>query len=165
MSLCIDNGLLHTHIGKRLTMQRRRLEDRIALDFFVLLKLLELAQQRFQISESLDIVLAVLDEVGAGVYQELDFRQEARHIARFSVTYQRQLKKLGVVVPEVVARLCGPQVVPVPAQFTLSRCDYACAIRSSSRCGPQVGVLKTVKQKTVKHIKRGLKRCGKTKCN
>ena len=94
-------------------MPRRRLEDRIALDFFVLLKLLELAQQRFQISESLDIVLDVLDEVGAGVYQELDFRQEARHITRFSVTYQRQLRKLGVVVPEVVAPLSGPQVAAV----------------------------------------------------
>jgi uncharacterized membrane protein len=67
-------------------IQRPGLERKIALDFYVLLKLLGLAQRQFKISESLEIVEAVLDEVGAGIFKELDFRQEAAHIAKFQAS-------------------------------------------------------------------------------
>jgi len=50
-------------------IQRPGLENKIALDFYVLLKLLGLAQWQFQISESIEIVEAVLDEVLCPVLQ------------------------------------------------------------------------------------------------
>jgi predicted unusual protein kinase regulating ubiquinone biosynthesis (AarF/ABC1/UbiB family) len=92
-------------------IQRPGLEKKIALDFYVLLKLLGLAQKRFQISESLDIVEAVLDEVGAGIFKELDFRQEARHIRAFQEMYAAELEDLGVIVPRVLRHLTGKQVL------------------------------------------------------
>jgi uncharacterized membrane protein len=70
-------------------IQRPGLERKIALDFYVLLKLLGLAQRQFKISESLEIVEAVLDEVGAGIFKELDFRQEAAHIAKFQASVRK----------------------------------------------------------------------------
>ena len=70
-------------------IQRPGLERKIALDFYVLLKLLGLAQRQFKISESLEIVEAVLDEVGAGIFKELDFRQEAAHIAKFQASIRK----------------------------------------------------------------------------
>ena len=101
-------------------IQRPGLEKKIALDFYVLLKLLGLAQERFQISESLDIVEAVLDEVGTGIFKELDFQQEARHIMAFREMYAAELEDLGVIVPHVITHLTGKQglvtkwIAPIP---------------------------------------------------
>ena len=39
-------------------------------------------------------------QVGAGLLAELNFATEADHIRRFARMYERQLKQLGVIVPE-----------------------------------------------------------------
>jgi len=94
-----------------LKIQRPGLERKVALDFYVLQRALAFAQKRFSIGESVDQVTAVLDEVGNGIFAELDFLNEARNIKRFRESYKKQLKTLGVVVPEVVDELSSTRVL------------------------------------------------------
>ncbi len=111
-------------------IQRPGLARKVGLDLYVLRYLLSLFQARFKLGDDAEVVVAVLDEVrrcdataarrgsssrhrdarthgdgprqvGAGLLAELDFSTEAEHINRFSRMYNRQLKQLNVVVPEV----------------------------------------------------------------
>ena len=57
------------------------------------------------------VTLCVCTKVGAGIFKELDFRQEAAHINLFKQLYQQDLDELGVIVPNVVGELSGPLVL------------------------------------------------------
>jgi len=92
-------------------IQRPGLERKVALDLHVMRKLLELAQAQFKIGGNVDVVVAVLDEVGAGLFRELDFQTEAAHIRRFRSLYAKQISQLGVVVPSVVPELTSTKVL------------------------------------------------------
>ena len=82
-------------------VQRPGLERKVALDFYVMRRILALVQARFELGEDVQQVVAVLDEVGAsiepppqprsaeaspprprqvgeGIFAELDFATEAR---------------------------------------------------------------------------------------
>ena len=56
-------------------------------------------------------IVAVLDEVGNGIFAELDFEIEAQSITSFRQMYAKQLDSLGVVVPEVVGALTSTRVL------------------------------------------------------
>ena len=94
-----------------LKIQRPGLERKVALDLYCLRRALALAQERFQIGENVDVIVAVLDEVGAGLFAELDFATEARHIQRFERLYGDRLTALGVLVPTVVEGLTSQRVM------------------------------------------------------
>ena len=82
-------------------VQRPGLERKVALDFYVMRRILALVQERFELGEDVQQVVAVLDEVGEsiepppqprspeaspprprqvgeGIFAELDFATEAR---------------------------------------------------------------------------------------
>ena len=92
-------------------IQRPGLERKVALDLHVLRKILALAQRVFKIGGDVSVVVAVLDEVGAGLFRELDFETEAAHINRFRSLYAKRLESLGVVVPSVRGELTSQQVL------------------------------------------------------
>ena len=92
-------------------IQRPGLERKVALDLHVMRRLLALAQAQFKIGGNVDVVVAVLDEVGAGLFAELDFETEAAHIDRFRALYGRRLTQLGVVVPTVRRDLTSTRVL------------------------------------------------------
>ena len=50
-------------------------------------------------------------QVGAGLFDELNFLTEASHIARFAETYETPLRQLGVVVPTVDRKLSSTRVL------------------------------------------------------
>ena len=52
-----------------------------------------------------------MDEVGNGIFDELDFNKEADHINRFKATYSADLAAMGMVVPEVVPQLSSERVL------------------------------------------------------
>ena len=94
-----------------LKIQRPGLERKVALDLYCLRRALALAQERFQIGGDVAAIVAVLDEVGAGLFAELDFSTEARHIQRFERLYGDRLSELGVLVPTVVEELTSQRVM------------------------------------------------------
>ena len=48
-------------------VQRPGLERKVALDFYVMRRVLALVQRRFDLGEDVEQVVAVLDEVGEGL--------------------------------------------------------------------------------------------------
>jgi len=92
-------------------IQRPGLERKVALDLHVMRRLLALAQKQFKIGGDVSVVVAVLDEVGAGLFNELNFNTEADHIERFQSLYGRRLDKMGVIVPQVVRELTSTRVL------------------------------------------------------
>ena len=92
-------------------IQRPGLERKVALDFYVLQQALALAQKQFKIGKDVEQIVAVLDEVGNGIFSELDFTIEAQNILRFERTYAAQLRNLGVVVPAVRQELSSARVL------------------------------------------------------
>ena len=92
-------------------VQRPGLELKVALDLYCARRLLELAQKQFKIGGDVSVVVAVLDEVGSGLFDELDFTVEAANIRRFQRLYGRACKELGVVVPAVVEHLTSTRVL------------------------------------------------------
>ena len=86
----------------------------VGLDFFVLRKLLAFATKRSGTileGTEVDLVQAVLDEVGTGIFDELDFTKEAAAINRFRTVYAKDLAEMGMVVPEVVPSVSGQRVL------------------------------------------------------
>ncbi|CAE8581207.1 unnamed protein product, partial [Polarella glacialis] len=61
------------------------------------------------VTRSAEIIQSVLDEVGDGLFAELDFTQEARHLERFRDLYGEKCP--DVVVPEVVWSLTRQRVL------------------------------------------------------
>ena len=92
-------------------IQRPGLERKVALDFHVLRRILALAQEQFGLAGDIPTIQSVLDEVGGGIFAELDFETEARHIRRFDALYAKRLAELGVVVPKVDPTLTSPRVL------------------------------------------------------
>ena len=92
-------------------IQRPGLERKVALDFHVLRRILALAQERFGLAGDIPTIQSVLDEVGGGIFAELDFETEARHIRRFDALYAERLAELGVVVRKVDPTLTSPRVL------------------------------------------------------
>lgn len=92
-------------------IQRPGLERKVALDLHVMRRLLAFAQEKFKIGGDVGVVVAVLDEVGAGLFAELDFMTEAEHINRFHKLYSKSLKKLDVVAPSVRQELTSQRVL------------------------------------------------------
>ena len=56
-------------------IQRPGLERKVALDFHVLCRILALAQERFGLAGDIPTIQSVLDEVGGGIFAELDLRR------------------------------------------------------------------------------------------
>ena len=48
-------------------VQRPGLERKVALDFYVMRRVLALVQRRFELGEDVEQIVAVLDEVGEGL--------------------------------------------------------------------------------------------------
>ena len=92
-------------------IQRPGLERKVALDLHVMRRLLALAQKQFKIGGNVEVVVAVLDEVGAGLFAELNFQTEAAHITRFDALYGKRNAKLGLIVPEVLPELTSTRVL------------------------------------------------------
>ena len=92
-------------------IQRPGLERKVALDLHVMRRLLALAQRQFKIGGNVDVVVAVLDEVGAGLFAELDFTREAEHIERYDALYGKRNAKLGLIVPKVINELTSTRVL------------------------------------------------------
>lgn len=90
-------------------VQRPGLLEQVGLDFFVLRLLLAAVNALFGISRSTKAVQGVLDEVGDGLFAELDFTQEAEHIDRFTELYGARCP--DVVVPRVVWSRTRPRVL------------------------------------------------------
>ena len=87
-------------------IQRPGLENKVALDMYVMRRALALVQELFEIGGDIAQVVAVLDEVGEGIFNELDFAVEAQHIRRFRALYAERLQQLGVAA-------CGRRVGPL----------------------------------------------------
>ena len=87
-------------------IQRPGLENKVALDMYVMRRALALVQELFEIGGDIEQVVAVLDEVGEGIFNELDFSVEAQHIRRFRALYAERLQQLGVAA-------CGRRVGPL----------------------------------------------------
>ncbi|CAK0802705.1 unnamed protein product, partial [Prorocentrum cordatum] len=81
----------------------------VGLDFYVLRLILAGINRVVGITRSTEIVKGVLDEVGEGLFAELDFSQEARHIERFRDLYGALCPE--VVVPDVVWSRTRPRVL------------------------------------------------------
>ncbi|CAE8657031.1 unnamed protein product, partial [Polarella glacialis] len=81
-------------------VQRPGLAEQVGLDFFVLRQILAVVNVLRGVTRSAEIIQSVLDEVGDGLFAELDFTQEARHLERFRDLYGEKCP--DVVVPEVV---------------------------------------------------------------
>lgn len=81
-------------------VQRPGLLETVAMDFYVLRLLLAGVNKVVGITRSSAIVVAVLDEVGEGLFAEIDFTQEARNIELFRKYYSSKCP--NVVVPDVV---------------------------------------------------------------
>ena len=50
-------------------------------------------------------------QVGEGLFNELDFAVEAEHIRTFKSTYASGMRKLGVIVPDVIDDLSSGRVL------------------------------------------------------
>lgn len=87
-------------------IQRPGLENKVALDMYVMRRALALVQELFEIGGDIAQVVAVIDEVGEGIFNELDFSVEAQHIRRFRALYAERLQQLGVAA-------CGRRVGPL----------------------------------------------------
>lgn len=81
-------------------VQRPGLAELVGLDFYVLRRILSTVNAVLGATRSSEIAQSVLDEVGDGLFAELDFVQEARHSELFQSLYGEKCP--DVVVPEVV---------------------------------------------------------------
>jgi predicted unusual protein kinase regulating ubiquinone biosynthesis (AarF/ABC1/UbiB family) len=99
-----------TPSGERLAVKVRRpaVAENIALDTVVLRSLLRAAQAAGALSAEADIV-EMTTEVGAGLFRELDFEQEARNARRFAAEHAACLP--DVVVPRSVDSLTRRRVL------------------------------------------------------
>ncbi|CAE7318086.1 unnamed protein product [Symbiodinium sp. CCMP2456] len=81
-------------------VQRPGLAELVGLDFYVLRRIFSTVNAVLGATRSSEIAQSVLDEVGDGLFAELDFVQEARHSELFQSLYGEKCP--DVVVPEVV---------------------------------------------------------------
>eukprot|EP00971_Amphidinium_carterae_P069302 1371316-Amphidinium_carterae.1 len=81
-------------------VQRPDLALQVGIDFYALRVLLAAANTTFSFADDVAVVQALLDEVGAGIFAELNFEQEGRNIEEFQHLYRRSLP--DVVVPDVI---------------------------------------------------------------
>jgi len=81
-------------------VQRPGLAEQVGLDFYVLRQILALVNAFMGVTRSSEIAQSVLAEVADGLFAELDFTMEGRHIEKFRDLYGENCP--DVVVPEVV---------------------------------------------------------------
>ena len=86
-------------------VQRPGLERKVALDFYVLQQALSLAQRQFNIGKNVEQIVAVLDEVGSGIFAELDFNTEAAHIRRFEGLFSRHICRVKLELTSIQGSL------------------------------------------------------------
>lgn len=91
-------------------IQRPGLERKISLDLFVVRRLFILAHEHWQIA-GFPTAMAIIDEVGASLFGELDFVREGRQQEHFRTVYGSQLHRLGVHVPRVLHELTSTRVL------------------------------------------------------
>lgn len=91
-----------------LKIQRPGLARKVGLDLFVIRGIIALLEGADIFDEGR---VTIIDEVGSGIFDELDFRLEAAHIDRFKRIYARQLRRLGVEAPEVLDHLSSARVL------------------------------------------------------
>ena len=84
-------------------VQRPRASRQVAVDWTCWANGLEILRRVWDVEEDLSLLA---DEVGAGVFQELDYVQEAKNAEEF----ERAHAFLGyVITPRAVPELCGPE--------------------------------------------------------
>ncbi|CAE7733332.1 unnamed protein product [Symbiodinium pilosum] len=79
-------------------VQRPGLAEQVGLDFYVLRRILSTVNAVLGATRSSEIAQSVLDEVGDGLFAELDFIQEAKHVELFQSLYGSKCP--DVVVPQ-----------------------------------------------------------------
>lgn len=96
----VYRGILTDGTEVAVKVQRPGLAELVGLDFYVLRRILFTVNAMLGATRSSEIAQSVLDEVGDGLFAELDFVQEARHAELFQSLYGAKCP--DVVVPEVV---------------------------------------------------------------
>ena len=93
----VYQGRLKTGEVVAVKVQRPDLAEAIALDVYILRSLATWIQRRFQIAHNNDLV-AIIDEFGARLFEELDYVHEGHNAERFEQLYGNLT---GVYVPQI----------------------------------------------------------------
>lgn len=91
-------------------VQRPGLAEKVGLDFYILRVILAAVNAILGVTRGSAVIKSVLDEVGDGIFAELDFTMEARNIERFKELYGAACP--NVKVPDVIWDLTRPRVLP-----------------------------------------------------
>lgn len=91
----VYKGQLHTGEIVAVKVQRPGLAERITLDLYILRKLASWGQQRLKLRSNL---VAIMDEFGARIFEEMDYAHEGRNAERFAKLYGHLP---GIYVPRI----------------------------------------------------------------
>lgn len=91
----VYKGQLHTGEMVAVKVQRPGLAERITLDLYILRKLASWGQRHFKLRSNL---VAIMDEFGARIFEEMDYAHEGRNAERFAKLYGHLP---GIYVPRI----------------------------------------------------------------
>jgi predicted unusual protein kinase regulating ubiquinone biosynthesis (AarF/ABC1/UbiB family) len=106
----VHRAVLHDGTVVAVKVRRPNLRGRIERDLRILAVLAAALGRLGAVGESVNPA-AIVDDLGASMRAELDFRREARDMTAFRANLERSGTHAGIVVPEAMAGMVGERVL------------------------------------------------------